>query len=257
MHVERRSSRIEDPSGVDAGRLQSSIMTGSLHSAPWAVYATDVRPSSAGRILLADLLEFVMSELSGLPEGGLLDTFSKSGDHVQEDRASVRSYVRWLGLQFLKGELVSSVRPFGGGDIAALPASRWELDDFEPRFAWSALDPTRWADTGARPTHWIFVTEESVDRWWQRWSAGETEAQDAESLAIVIERCGEDADGGVAEPLALLRLGDVLAMTGMSRSTLYDRIRNGDFPEPLRLGSRMSRWRKGEIQTWLRKAVRS
>ena len=96
-----------------------------------------------------------------------------------------------------------------------------------------------------------------MDRWWQRWSAGEIDAQAIEPSAIVIERRSEDLVGPAAEPLALLRLGEVLAMTGMSRSTLYDRIRNGDFPEPLRLGSRMSRWRRGDVQAWLRQTVTS
>jgi prophage regulatory protein len=230
-------------------------MMGSFQPGPWTIYGTDLRPSSAGRILLADLLEFVMSELSGVPEGSLAETFSRSGEDAEEDRASVRSYARWLGLRFLEGELISFVRPFGGGESLALPASRWEVDDFEPRFAWSALDPSRWADVGAKPTHWIFVTEESVDRWWQQWSAGGREGQDLEPSAIVIERGGADSNDAEAEPLALLRLVEVLAMTGLSRSTLYDRIRNGDFPEPLRLGSRMSRWRRGEIQAWLRQTT--
>lgn len=222
-------------------------------SRPWEVYGSDVRPSSAGRLLLADLLEFVMTELGGLPEAGLAETFLRSDKPARDDQASVRSYARWLGLHFLSGELVSSTRPVGGGEIMALPPSRWEIDDFLARFAFSALDPVSWWDAAATPTHWIFVTEESVDRWWQRWSAGEVE--DVQSLPIIVERRGSEPSGTADEPLALLRLAEVEAMTGMSRSTLYDRIRTGAFPEPLRLGSRMSRWRRGDVLEWLRQTA--
>lgn len=41
-------------------------------------------------------------------------------------------------------------------------------------------------------------------------------------------------------------------MTGMSRSTIYAKAARGEFPEPLRLGNRFSRWRRGEVEHWLR-----
>ena len=37
-------------------------------------------------------------------------------------------------------------------------------------------------------------------------------------------------------PLEILRVKSVLAATGLSRTTLWRRIRSGDFPRPLRLG---------------------
>lgn len=53
-------------------------------------------------------------------------------------------------------------------------------------------------------------------------------------------------------PDALLRLEVVLTVTGLSRSALYRRIQSGSFCQPVRLNSRCSRWRAGDVQAWLR-----
>ena len=49
----------------------------------------------------------------------------------------------------------------------------------------------------------------------------------------------------------LLRLGDVLVRSGLSRSTIYRKMREGSFPEPLKVGVRAVRWRESEIESWL------
>lgn len=219
---------------------------------PWTIYRKPFRPSSAGRVLLADLLEFVMGELGGEPDEDLAITFSRTDDDAEQDRASVRTYIRWLGLQFLEGRLTSYVRPFGGGECVAFPASRWELDDFENRFAWSATDPGRWNEVDVPPTHWIFVSEESVDRWWEEWSRGGEAGGDDRLRPLTVERRTADGLNEPTAQLAFLRVTEVAAMTGLSRSTIYDRIKAGSFPTPVRMGTRMSRWRSDQIQQWLR-----
>ena len=52
----------------------------------------------------------------------------------------------------------------------------------------------------------------------------------------------------------ILRVADVLAMTGLSRTTLWRRIKSGDFPPPILLGGPGSRavgWRRAEVQAWI------
>ena len=49
----------------------------------------------------------------------------------------------------------------------------------------------------------------------------------------------------------LLRLSEVLARCGLSRSTLYRQMGDGAFPWPLRVGVRAVRWRESEIDSWL------
>lgn len=49
----------------------------------------------------------------------------------------------------------------------------------------------------------------------------------------------------------LLRLPQVIAQTGMQRSTIYDAIRQGRFPKPIPLGSRTVAWASDEIRAWI------
>jgi prophage regulatory protein len=49
----------------------------------------------------------------------------------------------------------------------------------------------------------------------------------------------------------ILRLPEVIARTGMSRSTIYLRIQSGDFPKPIPLGPRMVGWPESAIEKHL------
>lgn len=51
--------------------------------------------------------------------------------------------------------------------------------------------------------------------------------------------------------LTLERLPAVKARTGMSRSEIYRRIAIGDFPRPIKLGTRASAWSAAEIDAWI------
>lgn len=51
--------------------------------------------------------------------------------------------------------------------------------------------------------------------------------------------------------IAILRLPDVKARTGLSRSTIYLRIATGAFPRPVTLGGRAVGWVETEIEHWL------
>ena len=47
------------------------------------------------------------------------------------------------------------------------------------------------------------------------------------------------------EPVRFLRLPEVLARTGLSRSTIYVRLDQGRFPRPVSLGGRAVGWDRG------------
>ena len=52
----------------------------------------------------------------------------------------------------------------------------------------------------------------------------------------------------------ILRIGEILAMTGLSKTTLWRRIQAGEFPAPVRLGGYHSRavgWRRSEVESWI------
>jgi prophage regulatory protein len=53
-----------------------------------------------------------------------------------------------------------------------------------------------------------------------------------------------------------LRVRDVLAMVGLSRTTLYALMRKGSFPKQVRLkGVRAARWQLSAVQEWIERAV--
>ena len=51
---------------------------------------------------------------------------------------------------------------------------------------------------------------------------------------------------------ALLKLQTVRAMTGLSDSTIYRKLAAGEFPQPIRLSARCTRFRAGDVTAWLR-----
>lgn len=49
----------------------------------------------------------------------------------------------------------------------------------------------------------------------------------------------------------LLRRPEVESVTGLGRSTLYDWMSRGEFPQPVKLGTRLVAWRQSDIEQWL------
>lgn len=49
----------------------------------------------------------------------------------------------------------------------------------------------------------------------------------------------------------ILRLADVKTRTGLSRSTIYARIKDGHFPSHISLGPRCVGWLESDIDGWI------
>lgn len=50
----------------------------------------------------------------------------------------------------------------------------------------------------------------------------------------------------------LISANEVLKLTGYkSRTTLWRRVRAGEFPKPLALSPSTTRWRKSDIEEWI------
>ncbi len=60
----------------------------------------------------------------------------------------------------------------------------------------------------------------------------------------------------VRPPLEILRRREVEKQTGLSRSTIYQRIREKSFPLPISLGSKSVGWIKSEIDEWIAERVK-
>ena len=56
-------------------------------------------------------------------------------------------------------------------------------------------------------------------------------------------------------PTRFLRLPDVQARTGLSRSTIYVRLGEGRSPRAVSLGSRAVGWIEAEVDEWIRERI--
>jgi prophage regulatory protein len=61
---------------------------------------------------------------------------------------------------------------------------------------------------------------------------------------------------GPAE-LRFIRLKEVLAICGKSRSSVYEAIKKGEFPAPIKLRGRSSAWIKSEVLQWAEACIRA
>lgn len=53
-------------------------------------------------------------------------------------------------------------------------------------------------------------------------------------------------------PEALLKIQTVVAVTGLSESSIRRKVASGDFPAPVKDGKRCTRWVSAKVQNWLR-----
>ena len=56
-------------------------------------------------------------------------------------------------------------------------------------------------------------------------------------------------------PDTILRLPAVKDATGLSRSTIYERVRQGTFPAPVPLGAKAVGWLESEVGAWIRQTA--
>ena len=53
----------------------------------------------------------------------------------------------------------------------------------------------------------------------------------------------------------LLRLPDVESLTGLRKSSIYDAMRRGEFPQPVKLSRRAVCWPESRIQAWIAQRI--
>ena len=49
----------------------------------------------------------------------------------------------------------------------------------------------------------------------------------------------------------LLTCRQIQERTGLSRSTIFRKVRDGTFPAPVKAGKRALRWRESDIRVWI------
>ena len=51
--------------------------------------------------------------------------------------------------------------------------------------------------------------------------------------------------------LRLIRLKEVCEITGLSRSTIYEAMKNSEFPNSVSIGKRSVAWKLSDIHEWI------
>lgn len=218
-------------------------------------YLLDEPPTSTGRALLSR----AFAHWCAVSYGHSAEEIASAFERTDVPDASVVKQVgvaaRLIGELIAAGRLRTFARPFGGGSPEPIPPSAWELDDFRPRMARSAIDPRQPFNPAASPTHWLFADlDDFNDILSQNWPelaehlpytgaadrAPHAFAPPAQGAAVVRE--GDDR---------LVRLPELLKRTGMSRSTIYRRIEQGRFPKSLPIDGNIAAWREGDLAAWL------
>lgn len=50
---------------------------------------------------------------------------------------------------------------------------------------------------------------------------------------------------------SIARISQVIAQTGLPRSSLYAQMKEGKFPKPLKIGARSVGWRVEDVEAWI------
>ena len=53
----------------------------------------------------------------------------------------------------------------------------------------------------------------------------------------------------------LIRIKDAMDRTGLARSTVYKYINLGQFPQPIKLGTRAVAWVEREVEAWICESI--
>lgn len=213
-------------------------------------------PRSSGRALLSRLLWEYCCMHWGLSPGQVAAALSAPKDADTDagrrsERLEVDGAVKLIGGVLADGAIRAYARPVGGGEPTELRPSVWEIDDFRPRFATSAIDPTQPFNPAAAPTHWVFVDAGDGER------LIEASCADIRAPARSTHPTPDDrTEQATAIPLVhtserLLRLPEVKSRTGMPRSSIYARMSAGRFPKQVPNGGSMAAWRESEVDEWV------
>ena len=218
----------------------------------WTPYSGLDGPRSPGRMLLSEFLELFYDCQWGEGAADIQAAFSANdGDSAR----TLFSTLDFLGSLVAEGTIAGALRPIGGGTPLAMRQGLWEVDAYDARFRTSAISLEEWSDPAATPTHWIFVSEADVDKFLDSWRTNTFNEPVTLDIPDAAARDGQQLElGGQMESdgATVLRLPAVMAHTGLSRSTIYERIAAGSFPLQVRLGPRAAGWYKHEVDAWVR-----
>ena len=55
----------------------------------------------------------------------------------------------------------------------------------------------------------------------------------------------------------LIRINEVILICGLSRASIYNAVKLGTFPRPVKIGGRATAWIKQEVDAWVEQCIAS
>lgn len=236
-------------------------------NAPWTPYLEQHHPQSASGITLVEAYTQLSGTRWGAEAGDIYRTFVEYQDDDGEEGASICALTlvrKMMTEAFLTGSITTFARPLKGGIPEQIPPSLWEIDDPVQRFSTGCFNLPEWANPDAELTHRIFVDQKELKR-----HIDDLYTQDEVSRLVDGKRVARDnprtqsqtdeqsqAETTVLEAQSqtethIIRLPAVQKLTGISRTTIYQKMNQGCFPEKVKLGPRGSGWFEHEVIAWM------
>jgi excisionase family DNA binding protein len=243
----------------------------------WTPYGETETTVSAGRRTLVSAFSDLVRCRAGFQPYELPEIFAAPADEGENDacRRLVELDAMLITTQFVMAKITTYARPLGGGETVAIPAGHWEIDDPLPRFSAGLFNSPEWANAEAPASHRIFVDAMGFENWIaglkplgplsnrvieealdpQLRAARAVTARRINQIALFEGQSEQEVASPVSlaagETLDLLNIDEVCALVTKKRSTIYALVKEGQFPEPMKLGS-SSRWPKREVLQWIR-----
>jgi prophage regulatory protein len=81
---------------------------------------------------------------------------------------------------------------------------------------------------------------------------------DRQSVAVLTFSQKQESSQELADlsRIRLIKRPEVLKRTCLTKSSMYDRIAKGEFPPPVKIGSRAVAWVESEVQAWILEQIR-
>jgi predicted DNA-binding transcriptional regulator AlpA len=227
---------------------------------PWAIYTAEEVPTSSVGPLLSHMLFLQVCLSEGHGPKQITRAFHFDDVEAAKCRSAVLTAINLFRGPLMEGRFTTYARPFGGGPVTVMKPSHWEVDDLLPRFATCSYDPSNPFDVNAEPTAWIFadasiepaILELHRSEYIPVIDQAAQEGSPAHENQASRETVVSERSAGKSHGKAFLRRREVERMTGLKKSVIYERIREGRFPksEPIGQGRAVG-WRLGVIEKWL------
>lgn len=217
---------------------------------PTNPYLMEEPPTSPGRALLARAFAHWCGLTWGFSEAEIAAAFDGGPGAEPDVVRRVASAARLLGEVMAAGRVRTWARPIGGGLPEPIDQRLWELDDYRPRMASSALALARPFDSDTPPSHWVFVELDDFNALVDEVLGDGLPRRPAPVTAEPAPNAAEPSTRQV-KPERHIRLREVLDRTGLSKSTIYARIAQQRFPATLPTDGNIAVWSERELEEWL------